>query len=59
MKRRNTVLRNVEYPEIGYPAEPRPLPPPRIFMQRLNRARERMAECGLDALVVYGDREGC
>lgn len=51
------VLRRVKYPGIGFPREPRPEVPPRIFADRLSRLRRRMNERQLDALVVYGDRE--
>lgn len=51
------TLRRVTLPEIGLPAEPRPELPPAVFATRLERTRRRMLERGLDALVVYGDRE--
>jgi hypothetical protein len=50
------ALRSVELPDI-------PLPPPPAAVEteelhrRIKAASERMAEAGLDALVVYGDRE--
>jgi len=50
-------LKQITFPEIGYPAEARPELPARVFEERLARVRERMAERGLDGLVVYGDRE--
>src|SRR3989304_2579519 len=57
MNARPVRLRTVKYPATGRPTEPRPELPPRIFADRLARTRQRLAERGLDALVVYGDRE--
>lgn len=51
------TVRTVTYPAIGRPTEPRPELPAAVFEKRLARARERMSAHGLDALVVYGDRE--
>ena len=50
-------LQQVTYPTIGFPAEPRPELAPAVFTRRLALTRRRMAERGLEALVVYGDRE--
>jgi len=52
-----SLLRRVRYPAIGLPAEPRPELPARVFAARLARVRRAMNRRGLDALVVYGDRE--
>lgn len=51
------VLKHVKIPNIGYPAEPRPELTSAIFEARLAATRVRMRERGLEALVVYGDRE--
>jgi Xaa-Pro aminopeptidase len=51
------VLKRVDVPVIGLPAEPRPELMAPVFEARLARVRARMRERGLDALVVYGDRE--
>lgn len=51
------VIERVKFPAIGLPKEPRPDIPARVFAARLARTRRRMAARGLDALVVYGDRE--
>ncbi|MEN6583931.1 MAG: aminopeptidase P family N-terminal domain-containing protein [Armatimonadota bacterium] len=53
----NFQLKTVELPAIGYPSEPRPELPEKIFINRLARVRQRMIDQRLDALVVYGDRE--
>lgn len=50
-------LIDVKFPNIGLPAEPRPELPPSVFRRRLAVVRKRMTERGLEALVVYGDRE--
>lgn len=53
---RRAVLTEIELPDFGEPvAEPvlgRPL-----YEARIARLRQRMAQHGLDALVIYGDRE--
>ncbi len=53
---RRAVLTGIELPDFGEPvAEPglgRPL-----YEARIARLRSRMAQHGLDALVIYGDRE--
>lgn len=53
---RRAVLTEIELPDFGEPvAEPslgRPL-----YEARIARLRNRMAQHGLDALVIYGDRE--
>ncbi len=51
------VLRSVALPDIGYPREPRPELECGVFDSRLALVRRRMADRGLNALVVYGDRE--
>ena len=55
----HVVVRTVTYPEIGRPSEPRPEIPAAVFEARLVRVRTQMKARGLDALVVYGDREHC
>ncbi len=57
MKKGHVVLKKVEYPAIGRPTEPRPEVPASIFEKRLIKIRARMVATGLDALIVYGDRE--
>ena len=49
-------LAPVELPEFGVP-ERMPELPERIHGERLERARERMRQWGLDVLLVYADRE--
>ena len=49
-------LDRVELPDFGKPVTEPALGRP-VFDARIRRLRERMAEAGLDALVIYGDRE--
>jgi Xaa-Pro aminopeptidase len=49
-------LDRVALPEFGIP-ERMPELPAGLYAARLERARERAAERGLDALIVYADRE--
>ena len=49
-------LAPVELPDFGVP-ERMPELPTEVYEERLRRARERVAERGLDLLVVYADRE--
>jgi Xaa-Pro aminopeptidase len=51
------ILRTVQLPNIGVPREPRPELPPRVFASRVRALRQRMKQRGLDAMVVYADRE--
>jgi Xaa-Pro aminopeptidase len=51
------IAGKVTYPRIGRPSEPRPELLPAIFEARLARTRKAMVRRGLDAMVVYGDRE--
>ena len=51
------VLQKVTLSSIGCPREPRPELTEKVFNSRLTLVRKRMEERGLDALVVYGDRE--
>ncbi len=51
------VLKQICLPPIGCPGEPRPELTGGVFETRLAEVRKRMRERGLDALVVYGDRE--
>ncbi|MGH9174565.1 MAG: aminopeptidase P family N-terminal domain-containing protein, partial [Vicinamibacterales bacterium] len=53
---RNVELAEVTLPEFGLP-EVEPEIPAAMYETRIERARERAAEAGYDALVVYGDRE--
>lgn len=50
-------LSRVAFPVIGRPSEPRPEVPAAVYAARLEKVRARMAEEGLAALAVYGDRE--
>jgi hypothetical protein len=50
------VLSHVELPEFGMPGR-MPVLSTETYASRLQRARERLAERGLDVLVIYGDRE--
>ena len=50
-------LAKIQFPKIGFPKETRPELSAAVFARRLARTRRRMSERGLDALVVYGDRE--
>ena len=54
---RSVSFRQVDLPNIGAPREPRPELSPTIYASRLARVRQRMTECDLDALVIYGDPE--
>jgi Xaa-Pro aminopeptidase len=49
-------LAGVELPEFGVP-DRMPTLPPELFRVRLEQARERATERGLDILIVYADRE--
>ncbi len=49
-------LARVDLPEFGTPDE-RPEVPPQVYARRLERLRERAADRGYSALVVYADRE--
>jgi Creatinase/Prolidase N-terminal domain len=49
-------LAPVDLPEFGVP-ERMPELPTEVYEERLRRARERVADRGLDLLVVYADRE--
>ena len=49
-------LQDVDLPDFGA-AEERPELPPAVYAARLERLRERAAERGYDALVLYADRE--
>jgi hypothetical protein len=50
------TLATVELPDFGMPAS-MPVIPEEIYMARLDQLRRRMAQRGLDRLVVYADRE--
>jgi hypothetical protein len=49
-------LATVELPDFGMPSS-MPVIPGEIYQARLDRLRGRMAERGLDRLVIYADRE--
>jgi hypothetical protein len=53
---RRAVLTDIELPDFGE-AKAEPSLGRAIFEDRLVRLRARMAQNGLDALVIYGDRE--
>ena len=53
---RRAVLTEIELPDFGDPVA-EPVLGRGIFETRLSRLRERMRLHGLDALVIYGDRE--
>ena len=57
MTARTVSYQPVTMPTIGRPQEPRPYLPLAVYQERLVAIRRRMAEKGLDALIVYGDRE--
>jgi hypothetical protein len=50
------TLTQVDLPDFGMP-EAMPRLPPRRHAERVDRLRERAAERGYDAVVVYADRE--
>ena len=53
---RRAVLTDIELPDFGAPVT-EPVLDRAIYAARLERLGRRMAELGLDALVIYGDRE--
>jgi hypothetical protein len=55
---RKAMLAEVKLPEFGVPDE-MPELGPQIYASRLARLRAAMASAGLDALVIYADREHC
>jgi hypothetical protein len=52
----NVELADLELPDFGQPTV-EPSVPPETFAVRMETARQRAAEAGFDALLVYGDRE--
>ncbi len=56
MSERRVELAGVELPDFGVPTT-EPEVPAEVYRSRLEEARRRTAAAGLDALVVYGDRE--
>lgn len=52
----NVELAEINLPEFGLP-ETEPLIPDEVYAARMEAARQRAAEAGFDALLVYGDRE--
>ncbi|MCU0790299.1 MAG: aminopeptidase P family N-terminal domain-containing protein, partial [Nitratireductor sp.] len=55
---RKARLAEVKLPDFGVPDE-LPELSPQIFAARLSRLRAEIGHCGLDALVIYADREHC
>lgn len=55
---RKPRLADVSLPEFGIPYD-YPEMPANIFAGRLARLRDRVEHSGLDALVIYADREHC
>ncbi len=55
---RRPCLADVSLPEFGIPYD-YPEMPAGIFANRLMRLRDRVERSGLDALVIYADREHC
>lgn len=53
---RRAVLTDIELPDFGAPVT-EPVLQRATYAARLERLTRRMAEHGLDALVIYGDRE--
>lgn len=49
-------LRELSLPAFGLPTV-EPVVPPQVYEARLYAARQRAFQIGLDALIVYGDRE--
>ncbi|MBL9135285.1 MAG: aminopeptidase P family N-terminal domain-containing protein [Verrucomicrobiales bacterium] len=49
-------ITQIPIPDFGAPEEI-PVLPPRLYRDRCRRVLERLREAGLDALVVYADRE--
>ncbi|HYI14438.1 MAG TPA: aminopeptidase P family N-terminal domain-containing protein, partial [Thermomicrobiales bacterium] len=56
MGQRRVELTEMTLPEFGLPVV-EPEIPAALYEARIERARERAAAAGFDALVVYGDRE--
>lgn len=50
------VLREIDLPDFGVP-DVEPELPASVYAARLEAVRQRAAESGFDALIVYGDRE--
>src|SRR5688500_13381222 len=53
---RRAVLADIELPDFGMPLK-EPLLPQSIYVERIERLRNRMEERGYDHLVVWADRE--
>lgn len=51
-------LKDIALPEFGVPEE-RPALPPGLHRERIEALRSRARSAGLDALVIYADREHC
>lgn len=52
----NVELAEIDLPEFGLP-ESEPQIPNGVYAARMDATRQRAAEAGFDALLVYGDRE--
>ncbi|HSK07565.1 MAG TPA: aminopeptidase P family N-terminal domain-containing protein [Acidimicrobiia bacterium] len=50
------TMRRIDLPDFGMPTSIPELPPA-VYLDRLQRLQQRMAERGYDRLVVYADRE--
>jgi len=56
MDQRTPQLRTIPLPELGMPTV-EPVIPAEVYDARLQAARDRAREAGLDILIVYADRE--
>jgi hypothetical protein len=56
MGMRQPILTSVTLPDFGLPVT-EPTLPRSLYMARIDRLRSAMAARGLDAVVIYGDRE--
>ena len=56
--RRKAKLTEIALPDYGLPRE-LPALDGDLYKSRLARLTDRLAECGLDTAVIYGDREHC
>ncbi len=56
MNTRRPQLRTIALPDFGMPAD-QPVIPAEIYEARIEAARRRARDAGLDVLIVYADRE--